>query len=93
MTVRITAHGFSAGLGKFGAFIGAFIFPLMLVNKAFQLPGAMGVGAVICIAGFLLTFVLPEPNQKSLETIEEEGEKLDEKIDEKSVSVKATDAS
>ena len=72
VTVRTTAHGFSAGLGKFGAFIGAFIFPLMLVNTAFQLPGAMGVSAVTCATGFLLTFLLPEPNQKSLETIESE---------------------
>jgi len=31
----------------------------------------------------LLTFVLPEPDRKSLETIEREGEKLDEEIDEK----------
>ena len=85
VTVRTTAHGFSASLGKVGAFIGAFLFPLMLSSAAFKLPGAMGVAASICILGFLLTFLLPEPNQKSLETIEQEGEQLDERVsDEKS---------
>lgn len=39
VTVRTTAHGFSAGLGKFGAFIGAFIFPQMLAASGFGLPG------------------------------------------------------
>lgn len=77
VTVRATAHGFAAGIGKFGAFIGAFIFPLMLSSQAFKLPGAMGVAAGICVLGFLLTFILPEPNQKSLETIEQEGEEED----------------
>ncbi len=79
VTVRTTAHGIAAGLGKFGAFIGAFTFPLLLANAAFKLPGTMGVAGVICVLGFLLTFVLPEPKQKSLEQIEEEGEQLDEK--------------
>src|SRR5205085_10832112 len=59
--VRTTAHGFAAATGKVGAFIGAFIFPLMLTNANFKLPGAMGVAAGICIVGFLLTFLLPEP--------------------------------
>jgi MFS transporter, PHS family, inorganic phosphate transporter len=80
VTVRTTAHGFSASLGKVGAFIGAFVFPLMLSSSVFKLPGAMGVAAGICVVGFLLTFLLPEPNQKSLETIEREGEQLDERV-------------
>ncbi len=83
VTVRTTAHGFAAGLGKFGAFIGAFLFPVMLSNPAFKLPGAMGVAAGICAIGFFLTFLLPEPKQKSLETIEKEGEQLDEKLDQR----------
>ncbi len=85
--VRTTAHGFAAGLGKFGAFIGAFIFPLMLASAMFKLPGAMGVAAVICVAGFLLSFLLPEPKQKSLETIEQEGEQEDEQAEKRSSSV------
>jgi len=43
----------------------------------------MGFAAIVSIAGFLLTFVLPEPDRKSLETIEKEGEQLDEEIDKK----------
>ncbi len=57
--------------------------PLMLNSTTFKLPGAMGVGAAICVAGFLLTFVLPEPKQKSLETIEQEGEQMDERHEQK----------
>ena len=78
VSVRTTAHGFSAGLGKLGAFIGAFLFPLLLSNSRFGLPGTMGVAAGICILGFLLSFILPEPNQKSLEQIEQEGEQMDQ---------------
>jgi len=43
----------------------------------------MGFAAIVSIAGFLLTFVLPELDRKSLETIEKEGEQLDEEIDKK----------
>ena len=77
VSVRTTAHGIAAASGKIGAFIGAFIFPQMLSNANFGLPGAMGVAAGICVVGFLLTFLLPEPKQKSLETIEREGEEMD----------------
>jgi hypothetical protein len=66
--IRSTGHGIAAALGKVGAFIGAFAFPFLLKN--FGLPGAMGVSAVICLAGLLLTiFTLPEPAQRSLEEI------------------------
>lgn len=81
VSVRATAHGISAAVGKLGAFIGAFVFPMLL--NSIHLPGAMGFAAAVSLAGFLLTFVLPEPDRKSLETIEREGEKLDEEIDEK----------
>jgi len=82
VAVRTTGHGISAAVGKIGAFIGAFVFPLMLNNPAFRLPGAMGVAAIVAVAGLLITFLLPEPDTKSLETIEEEGEKLDERLEE-----------
>jgi MFS transporter, PHS family, inorganic phosphate transporter len=78
VTIRSTAHGLASGLGKFGAFIGAFIFPLLLKSSSFKLPGAMGVAAAICALGFLVSFLLPEPKQKSLETIDKEGEQMDE---------------
>jgi hypothetical protein len=56
----------------------------MLSSPAFRLPGAMGVAAVVALGGFLITFLLPEPDTKSLEMIEEEGERLDEKVEEES---------
>ena len=63
------------------AFIGAFLFPLLLSNPAFRLPGAMGVAAFVALAGFALTFVLPEPDHKTLEMIEREGEREDQQVD------------
>jgi PHS family inorganic phosphate transporter-like MFS transporter len=69
--VRSSAHGVSAGLGKIGAFIGAFVFPYLLSN--FHLPGAMAFAAVVSLIGLMLTLVtLPEPNQRSLEEISDE---------------------
>ena len=66
--VRTTAHGIAAAVGKVGAFIGAFVFPILLAN--FHLPGAMAFAAGISLAGLLLTlFTLPEPNQHTLEEI------------------------
>ena len=71
--IRSSAHGIAAGVGKIGAFIGAFAFPFLLTN--FNLPGAMAVAAVISLAGLFLTvFTLPEPNQRSLEEISGEHE-------------------
>ncbi|HLZ56728.1 MAG TPA: MFS transporter [Ktedonosporobacter sp.] len=66
--VRSTAHGIAAALGKFGAFIGAFIFPYLL--GTWGLPSAMAVSAIVSLGGLILTAVtLPEPNQRSLEEI------------------------
>ena len=75
---RTTAHGVSAAVGKVGAFIGAFLFPILLNAPAFRLPGAMGVAAIVALAGFGLTFILPEPDHKSLEAIEQEGDREDQ---------------
>jgi MFS family permease len=86
--MRSTAHGISAAVGKVGAFIGAFIFPLLLANV--NLSGAMGFAAVSALLGFLLTFVLPEPDRKSLETIEREGEQLDKELESKGPAVETT---
>lgn len=79
VAARTTAHGIAAATGKVGAFIGAFLFPLLLSNPAFKLPGTMGIAALVALAGFALTFILPEPDHKSLETIEREGESEDQR--------------
>lgn len=69
--LRTTGHGLSAATGKLGAFIGTFLFPIMLT--------ALGLGTteiivgVICLAGLTLTLaLLPEPKQQSLEAISQE---------------------
>jgi len=68
ISVRSSAHGISAGLGKVGAFIGAFAFPYLLA--AFHIQGAMAFAAVVALVGLVLTlFTLPEPNGRSLEEI------------------------
>lgn len=66
--VRSSAHGIAAGLGKIGAFIGAFAFPYLLAE--FHIQGAMAFAAIVALVGLVLTlFTLPEPNGRSLEEI------------------------
>ena len=64
--VRTTSHGISATVGKVGAAIGTFSFPLL--QAKFGLPGPMWIAGVSCIVGFALTWVLlPEPKGLDLE--------------------------
>jgi nitrate/nitrite transporter NarK len=65
ITMRATGHGISAGIGKFGAFIGVFVFPLL--NDSFGLRGTLLLTAGVSALGFALTLVLPEPAGRSLE--------------------------
>jgi MFS transporter, PHS family, inorganic phosphate transporter len=66
--VRTTSHGIAATSGKLGAFVGTFMFPLLLEHLG--LPGAMGTVAVVAVAGLLATWwLLPEPKGESLEEI------------------------
>ncbi|HEY1352511.1 MAG TPA: MFS transporter [Ktedonobacteraceae bacterium] len=68
VSVRSSAHGLAASLGKVGAFIGAFAFPYLL--SSVHLAGAMAFAAVVSLLGLALTiFTLPEPNGRSLEEI------------------------
>jgi MFS family permease len=68
VSVRSSAHGLAASLGKVGAFLGAFAFPYLL--KSVHLPGAMGFAAIVSVLGLVLTFfTLPEPKGRSLEEI------------------------
>jgi MFS transporter, PHS family, inorganic phosphate transporter len=55
VSVRATGHGISAGIGKFGAFLGVFLFPVLQTSLGLR--------------GALLTLVLPEPSGRSLEDI------------------------
>jgi PHS family inorganic phosphate transporter-like MFS transporter len=65
--VRATGHGISAGIGKFGAFIGVFLFPVL--QNSLGLRGTLLLTAGVSVLGALLTLVLPEPAGRSLEEI------------------------
>jgi MFS family permease len=65
-SVRTTSHGISATIGKVGAAVGTFSFPLL--QSRFGLPGPMWVAAVSCAIGLALTWtLLPEPKGLDLE--------------------------
>jgi MFS family permease len=66
-SVRATGHGISAGIGKFGAFIGVFLFPVL--QSSLGLRGTLLLTAGVSVLGALLTLVLPEPAGLTLEEI------------------------
>jgi len=67
VSVRATGHGISAGIGKFGAFIGVFLFPVL--QTSLGLRGTLLLTAGVSVLGALLTLVLPEPAGRSLDDI------------------------
>jgi MFS family permease len=67
VSMRATGHGISAGIGKLGAFIGVFLFPVL--NDNLGLRGTLLLTAGVSVAGLALTMVLPEPAGRSLEEI------------------------
>jgi MFS transporter, PHS family, inorganic phosphate transporter len=67
VNMRATGHGISAGIGKLGAFIGVFLFPLL--QSSLGLRGTLLLTAGVSVLGFALTFLLPEPAGRSLEDI------------------------
>jgi MFS transporter, PHS family, inorganic phosphate transporter len=67
VTMRTTGHGISAGVGKLGAFIGVFLFPLL--QTSLGLRGTLLLTAGVSVLGLALTLVLPEPAGRSLDDI------------------------
>jgi MFS transporter, PHS family, inorganic phosphate transporter len=67
VTMRTTGHGISAGVGKLGAFIGVFLFPLL--QSSLGLRGTLLLTAGASVLGLALTLVLPEPAGRSLDDI------------------------
>src|SRR6185437_3058422 len=65
VSVRATGHGISAGIGKLGAFIGVFLFPIL--QKSLDLRVTLLLTAGVSLLGLLLTLVLPEPAQRNLD--------------------------
>jgi MFS transporter, PHS family, inorganic phosphate transporter len=66
-SVRATGHGISAGIGKFGAFVGVFLFPFL--QNSLGLRGTLLLAGGISALGFAVTLTLPEPAGRSLEEI------------------------
>jgi PHS family inorganic phosphate transporter-like MFS transporter len=67
VSMRATGHGISAGIGKLGAFIGVFLFPLL--QTSLGLRGTLLLTAAVSVLGYALTRVLPERSGVSLEEI------------------------
>lgn len=58
----------AAGIGKFGAFVGTFVFPF--VSAEGGIKGAMIFSAGVAVLGVILTkLTLPEPSGKTLEAL------------------------
>ena len=69
-SMRTTGHGVAAGIGKLGAFVGVFAVPQL--ESHIGLRGMLVVAGAAAIIGFLLTRLLPEPSQRTLEEISED---------------------
>ncbi len=67
---RTTGHGISAGIAKVGAFIGVYLFPV--IKAHFGVAGALKISAGFAAVGFLLTMLLPETKQRSLDELSAE---------------------
>jgi hypothetical protein len=67
VTMRATGHGISAGIGKLGAFIGVFLFPVL--QTSLGLRHTLLLTAGVAAGGALLTLVLPEPSGRTLDDI------------------------
>jgi MFS transporter, PHS family, inorganic phosphate transporter len=67
VSMRATGHGISAGIGKLGAFIGVFLFPLL--QTSLGLHGTLPLTAAVSVLGYALTLVLPQTSGVSLEDI------------------------
>ena len=67
-SIRTTGHGMAAGIGKFGAFVGTFVFPFISAEGGIK--GAMLFSAGVAVLGVILTkLTLPEPSGKTLEAL------------------------
>jgi MFS family permease len=67
VNMRTTGHGFAAGIGKLGAFVGVFLVPELETH--FGLRGLLLVAGIAALLGFTLTRILPEPSGRSLEDV------------------------
>jgi len=68
-SIRAKAHGISAAVGKVGAFVGAFLLPIILHSKGLHFMMALLAG--VSLIGIASTLLLPEMKNLSLESLEE----------------------
>jgi MFS transporter, PHS family, inorganic phosphate transporter len=68
-SIRAKAHGISAAVGKIGAFVGAFLLPLILHKLGLNIT--MALMAVVAILGIIVTTLIPEMKDKSLSATED----------------------
>jgi MFS family permease len=66
-SLRGTGHGIAAGVAKVGAFIGVFLFPV--IQDRMGTAGALKLSAGFALIGILLTLLIPETAQRSLEDV------------------------
>ena len=70
---RTTGHGIASATGKIGAFVGVFLFPILM--SAHRLPGAELAAAIVSVLGIVVTvLMLPETKGKTLEELNEEAQ-------------------
>jgi MFS transporter, PHS family, inorganic phosphate transporter len=76
VNMRTTGHGFAAGIGKLGAFVGVFLVPELETHIG--LRGLLLVAGIAALLGFGLTRILPEPSGRTLEDVSGEDDVRDE---------------
>ncbi|HEX4211696.1 MAG TPA: MFS transporter [Candidatus Dormibacteraeota bacterium] len=69
---RGTGHGLSAGMAKFGAYMGALAAPLLLAGIG--LAHTELIAGIVYLGGAVCTLALPEPSGRSLEDLGREDE-------------------
>jgi MFS transporter, PHS family, inorganic phosphate transporter len=66
--LRTTAHGIASAVGKLGAFVGVFLFPIFLAWRG--LFAAELAAAIVSLLGLIVTVtMLPETKRRSLEEL------------------------
>ena len=72
VSMRTTGHGFAAGIGKLGAFVGVFLVPQL--QSGIGLRGMLLVAGAAAVVGLLLTLILPEPARRTLDEVSGDGD-------------------
>jgi MFS transporter, PHS family, inorganic phosphate transporter len=68
-TIRAKAHGISAAVGKIGAFVGAFFFPVVLAK--YDMHTVMLMMSAVSVLGLMVTLLLPEMGRICLSATED----------------------